>query len=219
MIARVWRRRVPRLVAAAVIALLIVSAPWLWTQISAYGHVSGTPAADVAIVLGTDVTADGRPGIRLAGRLQTAAELVHSGRARVILVSGDGGGVSGDEPAAMISYLTGLGIDARRIVSDPYGLDTYDSCARAGQVYGITRALVVTQAYHLSRAVTLCRSLGLDAEGVPAGCAGCSATLLAEKSARDYFACGKAALDVLRDRPPAVDSPADPAVQEALKAG
>jgi vancomycin permeability regulator SanA len=129
--------------AAGVVALLLISAPWLWTEISAHGHVYGeasAPAADVVIVLGTEVAADRRqPGARLAGRLQTAAELVHSGRARVILVSGDGSGASGDEPAVMTSYLTGrLGVDARRVVADPFGLDTYDSCARAREVYGVT---------------------------------------------------------------------------------
>jgi vancomycin permeability regulator SanA len=210
------------LAAAAVVALLLVSAPWLWTTISAHGHVydeAGAPAADVVIVLGTEVAADRRqPGTRLAGRLQTAA-LVHSGRARVVLVSGDGGGASGDEPAVMTSYLAGLGVDPRRVVADPFGLDTYDSCARAREVYGVTRALVVTQSYHLSRAVTLCRHLGLDIDGVTARCAGCSATLLAQKAVRDYFASGKAAWDAVRRRPPAVRSPESPAVHDALRNG
>jgi len=222
----VWARRLARrrrrVALVAVVALLRVSAPWLWTEISAHGHLYGetdAPAAEVAIVLGTEVSADGQPGTRLAGRLQTAAALVHSGRARVILVSGDGDGASGNEPAAMTSYLTGLGIDPRRIVADPFGLDTYDSCARARQVYQITRALVVTQSYHLSRAVTLCRHLGLDAEGVTARCAGCAATLLAGEAVRDYFASGKAAWDVVRRRLPAVRSPESPAVREALRSG
>ena len=216
------RRRRWRLAAVAVAVVLLISAPWLWTQISAHGHVHGTddaPAAEVVIVLGTDVAPDGRPGIRLAGRLQTAAALVHSGRAKVILVSGDGAGGSGDEPAAMTAYLGGLGIDARQVVADPFGLDTYDSCARARQVYGITRALIVTQAYHLARAVTLCRRLGVDADGVRARCEGCSATLLAGKAVRDYLAAAKAAWDVIQDRPPAVRSDEDPAVRDALRAG
>jgi vancomycin permeability regulator SanA len=210
------------LAAAGVVALLLTSTPWLWTKISAHGHVYGeasAPGADVVIVLGTEVAADRRqPATRLAGRLQTAAELVHGGRARVILVSGDGSGASGDEPAVMTSYLTGrLGVDPRRVVADPFGLDTYDSCARAREVYGVTRALIVTQSYHLSRAVTLCRHLGLDVDGVTARCAGCAATLLAGKAARDYFACVKAAWDAVRRRPPAVRSPESPGVQDALR--
>lgn len=216
------RRLVTRLAVAFVAGLLLISAPWLWTVIAANGHRYGpadAPTADVVIVLGTEVAADRQPGDRLAGRLQTAAELVHSGRARVVLVSGDGGGDSGDEPAAMTSYLTErLGVDPRRVVADPSGLDTYDSCARARDVYGITRALVVTQSYHLSRAVTLCRQLGIDADGVAARCTGCSTTLLAGKALRDYLASGKAAWDAARRRPPAVHSPRSTAVREALQA-
>jgi vancomycin permeability regulator SanA len=216
------RRRLLWLAVAAVAATLAASSPWLWTEISAHDHVyseADAPSAGVAIVLGTEVKPDGQPGTRLAGRLQTAAALVHSGRARVILVSGDGGGASGDEPAAMTRYLTGLGVDARRVVADPFGLDTYDSCLRARDVYGISRALVVTQSYHLSRAVTLCRHLDLDADGVAARCDGCGTALLAEKAVRDYLACGKAAWDAIRDRPSAVDSPESPAVTDALNLG
>jgi vancomycin permeability regulator SanA len=211
------RRRVVLLAAAAV--LLAASAPWAWTVITAHGHVhsaADAPSADVAIVLGTEVTIDGTPSPRLAGRLETAADLVKNGKAKVVLVSGDSRGGSGDEPAAMAAYLAKQGVDPARIVSDPYGLDTYDTCIRARDVYGISRALVVTQSYHVSRAVTLCRHLGMDAEGVVARC-DCPTTLLVSKSARDYFASGKAVWDVARGRPPAVTSPPDPAVSDALK--
>ena len=116
----------------------------------------------------------------------------------------------------MARYLTGLGVDPRRIVADPHGLDTYDTCVRARDVYGVTRALVVTQSYHLSRAVALCRHVGVEAEGVAARCDGCATTLLLGKAVRDYFACVKAAWDAVRNRPPAVTSPPDPAVRDAL---
>lgn len=221
--ARHLRRRVKRLVAVGVVALLLSSAPWLWTKISAHGHLydeTDAPAADVVIVLGTAVAADRRqPSPRLAGRLQTAAELVRSGRARVILVSGDGKGASGDEPTVMATYLTEkLGVDPQRIVADPFGLDTYDSCARAREVYGLTRALIVTQSFHLPRAVTLCRHLGLDVDGVVARCPDCPTMLVVGKTVRDYFASAKAVWDAVRRRPPAVRSPKDPGIQDALRA-
>lgn len=213
---------VRRLVVATVVAGLVSGAPWLWIRLGAHGHLydeAAAPVADVVIVLGTAVAADRRqPGARLAGRLETAAELVHAGRARVVLVSGDGGGASGDEPAVMAAYLGDrLGVDPRRVVTDPFGLDTYDSCARARQVYGITRALVVTQSYHLPRAVTLCRHLGVDVDGVSARCTDCTALLLAGKQVRDYAASGKAAWEAARRRAPAVPSPPSPQVQEALR--
>ncbi|WP_307871007.1 ElyC/SanA/YdcF family protein [Micromonospora sp. C51] len=216
------RRRLLRMAVPVLVAMLLaVSLPWLWTTVGARGHVhpaAQAPTADVVIVLGTAVTEDGRqPGVRLAGRLETAAELVRSGKARVVLVSGDGAGESGDEPAIMAAHLTEqLGVDPQRVVADPHGLDTYDSCLRAREVYGIERALIVTQSYHLSRAVTLCRHVGIDADGVTARCSGCGTGLLVRKAARDYLASGKAAWDVIRDRPPAVTSPADPAISDAL---
>jgi vancomycin permeability regulator SanA len=214
--------RVRRAVVTGIAGLLLLSAPWSWTALAAAGHrhdLAGAPAADVVLVLGTTVAPDGQPENRLAGRLTTAAELVTTGRARVILVSGDGGGDSGDETAAMTSYLTGtLGVDSTRVVADPSGLDTYDSCIRARDVYGVRTALVVTQAYHLSRAVALCRTLGIDTEGVAARCDGCGPVLLAEKSARDYFASVKAAWDAITHRDPAVISPRSPAVTDALSA-
>ncbi|MFI5492014.1 vancomycin high temperature exclusion protein [Actinoplanes sp. NPDC051859] len=214
-----WRRWWKRLALLGIAGLVVVSVPWAWTEISARGHEydeTTAPTAEVVLVLGTAVADDRQqPGDRLTGRLETAAELVRSGRARKILVSGDGGGDSGDETAAMTSYLTGqLGIDPQHVVADPFGLDTYDSCARARDVYGLTRALVVTQSDHLSRAVALCRRLGMDADGVAARCADCSTFLLAGKAVRDYLACTKAAWDAIRNRPPAVTSPPSPALVE-----
>ncbi len=188
---------------ALLAVVLLVSGPWLWTTGAALGHThdeDSAPAADVVIVLGTEVGSD-----RLNGRLATAAALVAAGRARSVLVSGDGGGLSGDETAAMTTHLTSaLGVAPAAVAADPYGLDTYDSCLRAKETYGISRALIVTQGYHLSRAVTVCRSLGLDVEGVRARCDGCGTRLLVSKWVRDYFASGKAAWDVIRQRPPAV---------------
>jgi vancomycin permeability regulator SanA len=214
--------RVRRAVVIGIAVLLLLSAPWAWTVLVAAGHrhaAADAPDADVVLVLGTTVAPDGKPENRLAGRLTTAAELVTAGRARVVLVSGDGGGDSGDETAAMTSYLTGtLGLDPARVVADPSGLDTYDSCIRARDVYGVRKALVVTQAYHLARAVALCRTLGIDTEGVAARCDGCGTVLLAEKSARDYFASGKAAWDAITRRDPAIISPRSTAVTDALNA-
>jgi vancomycin permeability regulator SanA len=213
---RIW---IPSVVAGLV---LVASGPWLWTELGAAGHehdAAAAPTADVTIVLGVGLEPDGQPSPRLAGRLETAAELARTGRTRVLLVSGDGGGDSGDETAAMTAYLKGLGVDPQRVVADPHGLDTYDTCVRARDVYGVERALIVTQGYHLSRTVTLCRGEGVDVDGVAARCDDCGTLLLAEKTVRDYFASGKAAWDAVRGRSPAVTSPPDPAVTEALRRG
>lgn len=221
-----WRRLpwvVRRLPTAALIVVVLASIPFGWTRVSAAGHqydeadLTATTGADVVLVLGTEVAPGGdQPMPKLRGRLDTAARLIRDHRAKVVLVSGDAGGTSGNETSVMSSYLRRAGVSPNRIVADPYGLDTYDSCLRAKQVFGVTRVLVVTQAYHLPRAVTLCRHVGLDADGVRAGCDGCSRISIPGNWLRDYLACGKAVLDATRDRPAAVRSPSSPAVRDAL---
>jgi len=110
-----------------------------------------------------------------------------------------------------------LGVPAHRLVTDPYGLDSYDTCARAAGVYGVRRALLVSQSFHLPRAVTLCRHLGIDADGVAARCHPCRQVTLHKNKAREVGADAKAVLDAVRGRPPAVESPPDHAVTEALR--
>lgn len=219
------RRGVRVLLVAALALVALAGVPYGWARISAGGHLydeadlagGSVPAADVVLVLGAQV-APGvtRPMPFLRGRLDTAAQLVRYGRAKVILVSGDADADSGNETAVMSSYLREVGIEQGRIVIDPFGLDTYDSCVRAAQVYGVTHAFVVTQPYHLARAVALCRHVGIDAHGVGARCDGCLSVNLVLNGLRDYFACSKAALDALGDPRPGIESPTSGAVTEAL---
>jgi vancomycin permeability regulator SanA len=180
--------------------------------------VDDAPEAPVAIVFGAQLSADRvRPKPVLAGRLTTAAELLRAGKVRALLISGDAKGSSGDEIAAMTGYLLELGVPAQRIVADRFGLDSYDTCRRAHDVYGVTRALLVSQRLHLPRAVTLCRARGIDADGVAARCDNCRRFTLAVNTAREVPADFKAVFDVLTDRPPAVPSPPDPALTEAAQ--
>ena len=219
---RLARRR-PRavsLVALLVLAVLLV-APTAWLRIASAGHrseISAAPRADVAIVFGAQLEPDGsRPKPFLTARLRATAELVRTGRVKAVLVSGDGESAAGSETNVMRAYLVELGVDRARIVDDPYGLDTFDTCRRAHDVYGVRRALLVTQAYHLPRAVTLCRNLGIDAVGVDSGCAGCRRTTLAKAWLRELPAGWKAVLDSLRGRQPAVVSPPDPALLAIIR--
>jgi vancomycin permeability regulator SanA len=203
-----------------VLGTVLLFLPYTWTEVAADGNVfteAEAPEADVVLVLGAQVAPGGTdPMPVLRGRLDTAVALVRGGRARVILVSGDGTGRSGDETTVMVSYLTRVGIDPARIVADPSGLDTYDSCLRAKEVYGVSRALVVTQSYHLDRAVALCRHVGIDADGVVAGCPTCRRSTLVRNALRDVLACFKAGWDAVTDRRPAIESPSSSAVTDAL---
>lgn len=193
-----------------------------WVRAAARGRLfadrdlAAVPAAPVALVLGAQVYPDGTPSPFLAARLDLAKRLYDLGRIRVLLVSGDATAPEGDEPAAMRRYLVARGVPADRVVVDPAGFDTYDSCVRALQVYGVQELVVVTQAYHLPRAVGTARHLGLDAHGVG------DDTVRHRWSwwrgtVRDQVACVKTVLDVVTRRIPVLDGP-DDAVRRALAA-
>ncbi|MGC0366128.1 vancomycin permeability regulator SanA [Rhodococcus sp. 27YEA15] len=190
----------------------------IWISVASSGHVfdaADAPEAPVAIVLGAQIK-DGKPMAFLKGRLDVAVELVNAGKARAVLVSGDANGASGDEITAMTNYLVEQGIDGRRIAGDPHGLDTHDTCFRAIHTCGVTKALIVTQGYHVPRAVSLCRDAGIDTDGVNSDC-GCAAATLIKNAAREWILSKpKAALDMIRNRDAKVTSPPEDSVQVAL---
>ncbi|MFC7218804.1 vancomycin high temperature exclusion protein [Streptomyces polyrhachis] len=157
-----------RLLRAAVLACALALLPpaWVHASTSARVHTVATaPPAPVALVLGAGLW-DGEPSPYLAHRLDAAVELYRLGRVRAILVSGDNSTRDYDEPTAMRDYLTARGVPRARIVRDHAGFDTWDSCTRAARVFGVSRALVVTQRFHVPRALALCRAAGIDAHGV-----------------------------------------------------
>lgn len=124
------------------------------------------PSAPVAMVLGAQVFASGSPSAFLRGRLDVAHDLFTAGKVRTILVSGDNAPEHNRESSTMKQYLVDHGIPADAITEDEHGSDTYDSCLRAKTVFGIKKLIIVTQTYHLPRAIVTARLLGLDAAGV-----------------------------------------------------
>jgi vancomycin permeability regulator SanA len=88
------------------------------------------------------------------------------GKVDGLLMSGDNHVANHDEPAAMRDYAGSKGVPGAAITVDDAGFDTYDSCYRAWRIFGVRSAIVVTQSYHLPRAVYLCRSVGIDADGL-----------------------------------------------------
>jgi vancomycin permeability regulator SanA len=127
----------------------------------------------------------------LRGRLDVAIELLAAGKVREILVSGDAAGDSGDEIASMTKYLVDHGVDPALIRSDGEGLSTWATCERARGVFGIDRAVIVTQHHHLPRAVALCRAAGIDGFGVTAYCE-CRRIAVVRNSIREWLAAPKA---------------------------
>ncbi len=131
-------------------------------------EVAAVPAAPVAIVFGAGIRADGGLSPMLTDRMDTAVALYRAGKVRKLLVSGDNRFVDYNEPGAMYDYAVAQGVPAADVVRDYAGRRTYDTCYRAGAIFGVERAILVTQRFHLPRALFTCRNLGVDAVGFSA---------------------------------------------------
>lgn len=126
------------------------------------------PARRVAIVFGAGLWRDGTPTPVLRDRIQTAANLYFDGKVEKLLMSGDNTTVDYNEPESMRQYALSLGVPDEDIVLDYAGRRTYDTCYRARDIFGVDSAILVTQGFHLPRALYLCNMLGVDGVGVPA---------------------------------------------------
>jgi vancomycin permeability regulator SanA len=189
-------------------AALVVLGSVAFVRRHAAGHLhreADAPSAPVALVLGAQVHPDGTPSSFLAARLDLARRLLEAGRVEVLLLSGDGAAREYDEPAAMRRYLLAAGVPDARMVLDRFGLDTYDSCVRARRVHGVDRLLVVTQSYHLPRAVGTARAVGLDAEGVGDVSVRRLRPAYLRGLLRDQVACVKTVVDLATRRRPVLE--------------
>jgi len=142
----------------------------LWIEQKTHGRVytrvEDVPPRPVALVLGAGLWPDGSLTPILADRVATAADLYHAGVVQKLLCSGDNRFVNYNEPQAMREYALRLGVPEDAIVLDYAGRRTYDSCYRARAIFGIERAVVVTQRFHAARALYLCNALGVDAVAI-----------------------------------------------------
>ncbi|MFD3745987.1 vancomycin high temperature exclusion protein [Nocardia sp. NPDC058633] len=169
----------------------------MWTLSSGHrSDVAAAPSAPVVIVPGARVAPDGTPMAYLRGRLDVAIELVEAGKVGGILLSGDAGGSSGDEIVSMTRYLLDHGIDPAIVRSDGVGLSTRETCERAKSMFGVDRAIIVSQYQHLPRAVALCRAAGIEADGVVAYCE-CRQITEVRNNVREWLAAPKAAAEML----------------------
>ena len=151
----------------SLVAVVLLGGLRLWiehkTRDRIYVRIEDVPSRAVAIVLGAGLWADGSLTPVLADRVATAADLYRAGAVRVLLFTGDNRFVDYNEPQAMFEYAVRLGVPEDAIVLDYAGRRTYDSCYRARAIFGVDRALVVTQRFHAPRALYLCDALGVDA--------------------------------------------------------
>jgi len=126
------------------------------------------PAKRAAIVFGAGLWRDGSPTPVLRDRVITAANLYLDGKVEKILMSGDNSVVEYNEPFAMRDLALSLGVPEDDIVLDYAGRRTYDTCYRAKTIFGLTEAILVTQSFHITRAIYTCNQLGLASLGVSA---------------------------------------------------
>jgi SanA protein len=126
------------------------------------------PHVKVAIVFGAGLNRNGTPSAILRDRVETAAHLYLAGKVDKLLMSGDNRFVDYNEPGAMHDYAISLGVPEKDIVLDYAGRRTYDTCYRAQKIFGVSQAILVTQNFHLPRALITCNNLGVQSSGVSA---------------------------------------------------
>lgn len=195
---------------------VLALAPATWMYTAADGRVRSAdevPAADVAVVFGAGLR-QGGPSPYLAHRLDAAAGLYRAGRVKVVLVTGDNSRKEYDEPDAMRAYLVRHGVPDRQVVSDYAGFDTWDSCVRAKKIFGVDRAVLVSQGFHIRRAVALCQAAGIRSYGV--GVSDAHDVTWYYGGAREVIAAGKAALDAAFKPDPHFLGPHETGVARAL---
>ncbi len=124
------------------------------------------PDAEAVLVLGAYVFPDGKVSNMLNDRLTVGYELYQQGKAPRILVSGDHGRTNYDEVNSMKSYLRGKGVPSQDVFMDHAGFSTYESMYRARDIFQVKKLIIVTQHYHLQRAVFIAREMGIEAYGV-----------------------------------------------------
>ncbi|WP_229716124.1 SanA/YdcF family protein [Mangrovihabitans endophyticus] len=206
---------------ATAAAVLMMAAGAIWERAESAGHVYApeqVPDAAVALVLGAQVDYPGaRPSAFLAARLDIARRLLARGAVRAVLVSGDHARWAYDEPGAMTRWLIEHGVSPSLIVQDYAGFDTYDSCQRARRIFGVRRAIVVTQSYHVDRAVALCRNAGIDTDGVGDDTARAYPRQWLASAVREPPAGVKALYDTLSGRDPVLLGPNETGVADALR--
>ncbi|HXF83927.1 MAG TPA: ElyC/SanA/YdcF family protein [Anaerolineales bacterium] len=176
----------------------LITIVFSWNRIHS---VESAPAERVAIVFGAGLRRDGSPTAILQDRVETAARLYFNGKVEKLLFSGDNRFLNYNEPEAMRRYALSLGVPNDVITLDYAGRRTYDTCYRAKAIFGVKRALLITQRFHLPRALFLCNALGVEALGVEANNRTYRRSSLLIWNFREFLATVAAFLDVYVEKP------------------
>jgi SanA protein len=159
------------------------------------------PKEKVAIVFGAGLLRDGSAGPVLSDRVETAVNLYKAGKVDKLLMSGDNRFVEYNEPEAMRQYALDAGVPDEDIVLDYAGRRTYDTCYRAKHIFNVESAILVTQQFHMARALYLCDAFGVDSIGVEANNRYFLKRSRLYWNVRELFATMGAAWDVMYTHP------------------
>jgi SanA protein len=186
--------------ASLVVLVGLANAYVLLSEGDSSDRVEDLPHAQAAIVLGAQVKPDGTMSTMLADRVNGALELWRAGKVDRILVSGDHHTWAYDEPDTMRKALVRAGVPGRVIFEDHAGFDTWATMERARDVFGVRDAIVVTQGFHMPRALYLADAAGIDATGLttdlhPYGIQG------TKSDVREVLSRVKAVVDATLDTP------------------
>ncbi len=151
--------------AIGIILVLSITNIYASTRSVRFTSLDLVPIEKVAIVLGAQVRKDGSLSAVLYDRVTASVDLYKHGKIKKILMTGDNGRVNYDEVTAMKNTAVAQGIPAGDIILDYAGFSTYESCYRAKAIFGVSEAIIVTQNYHLPRAIYTCRALGIKSYG------------------------------------------------------
>ena len=171
MLKRIYKYIFRVLISLSALGMLAILLPRLITALQTYASIyepDSAPGRRVAIVFGAGLHRDGSPTPILRDRVATAAKLYFSGKVEKLLLSGDNQSVNHDEPGAMRAYALQIGVPYEDIILDYAGRRTYDTCFRANKIFEVRSAILVTQRFHLPRALYLCNALGVQSVGVSA---------------------------------------------------
>jgi vancomycin permeability regulator SanA len=175
------------------------------TKDARFTDIAHVPAEPEAIAFGAGVERDGTPSGMLADRLDAAVALYKNGTVQRLLLTGDHSRVDYDEVDSMRRYVLARGVPSAHVALDFAGFRTYDSCYRARAIFGVTRAVLVSQRYHLPRAVYTCRQLGIASVGLGTPDWGdYSNQMMAQYTAREWIASAVALWQLHVTKPPPV---------------
>ena len=144
----------------------------------------------IGLVFGAGLKAKGQPGAILEDRVAKAITLYQDGKIGKIVMSGDNSTANHNEVQAMKNYALDQGLFEDAIIMDHAGIDTFNSCKRYAELVGSKKVVLITQKYHLPRALYICNELGLDATGIIAESK--SSKIKLKYKAREFFASFKA---------------------------